>query len=149
MSEDLLERPDMLEHAGPTAPGDSMPCPIFCVSEDVKLANLGAAPILREAGYELVTAEAAHFRWSLLLSDEYRLVIVEISTPDGPGLGLCRRLRAVTSAPLLVILYPEVQKAVSRAFDAGADMCSMVPLRKQEFLARVHALLRRGRQPAS
>ena len=138
----------MLEHARRLVPRDGKQGPIFCVCEDVKLADLGATPILREAGCELVTVELAHFHWALLLSNQYRLVIVEVSTPDGPGLGLCSRLRAVTSAPLLVILYPEAQKAVSQFFDASADMCSGVPLRKQEFLARVHVLLRRRRQPA-
>jgi two-component system response regulator MprA len=78
------------------------------------------------------------------------LIVLDVAMPGLDGLAVCRRLRARGLAtPVLLLtardgLYDRVE-----GLDAGADDYVVKPFETEELLARVRALLRRGRPPES
>src|SRR5215471_21018799 len=72
------------------------------------------------------------------------LVITDLSMPDMGGLELCRRLRAVSRVPIIVLSVKEGESAKIEALDGGADDYVTKPFGIGELLARVRAALRRS-----
>jgi len=63
---------------------------------------------------------------------------------------LCRRLRAVTQVPIIVLTARGEEKTKVEALDLGADDYVTKPFSPRELIARVRAMLRRPRRnPAS
>jgi two-component system KDP operon response regulator KdpE len=72
------------------------------------------------------------------------LVITDLSMPDMGGLELCRRLRAVSRVPVIVLSAKGEERLKVEALDAGADDYVTKPFGMDELLARIRAALRRS-----
>jgi len=77
------------------------------------------------------------------------LVLTDLSMPNMSGLELCRRLRAISSVPIIVLSVKGDESVKIEALDAGADDYVTKPFSVGELLARVRAALRRSPAPAS
>jgi two-component system KDP operon response regulator KdpE len=78
------------------------------------------------------------------------LLITDLAMPNMEGLELCRRVRAKSSIPIVVLSVRGEEKTKIEALDAGADDYVTKPFGPKELLARVRALLRRvGMPPVS
>jgi len=77
------------------------------------------------------------------------LVITDLAMPNVDGLELCRRLRAVSQVPIIVLSAKGEEKTKVAALDLGADDFITKPFGIDELLARVRASLRRATTPAS
>jgi two-component system KDP operon response regulator KdpE len=64
--------------------------------------------------------------------------------PNMDGLEVCRRLRAVSKVPIIVLSVKGDEAVKIEALDAGADDYVTKPFAMGEFLARVRAALRRS-----
>ena len=71
------------------------------------------------------------------------LVITDLAMPVMDGLELCRRLRAISQAPIIVLSAKGEEKTKVEALDLGADDYVTKPFGIDELLARVRASLRR------
>lgn len=99
---------------------------------------------LTKHGYDVRVAaegEAALELFQLWTPD---LVITDLSMPNMDGLEVCRRLRAVSTVPIIVLSVKGDESVKIEALDAGADDYVTKPFAMGEFLARVRALLRRS-----
>jgi two-component system KDP operon response regulator KdpE len=76
------------------------------------------------------------------------LVITDLSMPNMGGLELCRRIRAKSSVPIIVLSVRGEEKPKVEALDLGADDYVTKPFNMNELLARVRAGLRRASVPA-
>ncbi len=76
------------------------------------------------------------------------LVILDVMLPGEDGLSICRRLRANTSIPLLMLTAKgdDVDRIVG--FEMGADDYLPKPFNPRELVARIRAVLRRATAPA-
>jgi two-component system KDP operon response regulator KdpE len=72
------------------------------------------------------------------------LVVTDLSMPNMNGLALCRRLRAISTLPIIVLSVRGEEKIKVEALDAGADDYVTKPFGMAELLARVRAQLRRA-----
>src|ERR1700741_4889772 len=72
------------------------------------------------------------------------LVITDLAMPNVDGLELCRRLRAVSQVPIIVLSAKGEEKTKVEALDLGADDFVTKPFGIDELLARVSASLRRA-----
>jgi two-component system, OmpR family, KDP operon response regulator KdpE len=72
------------------------------------------------------------------------LVITDVSMPEMNGVELCREIRAVSQAPIIVLSVRNQDAIKIEALDAGADDYVTKPFSIQELQARVRAQLRRG-----
>lgn len=77
------------------------------------------------------------------------LVILDLGLPDGDGVDFVQRLRAWSQIPVLVLSARSTERDKIAVLDAGADDYLTKPFSVGELLARVRALLRRGRSGAS
>jgi two-component system, OmpR family, KDP operon response regulator KdpE len=100
--------------------------------------------VLRRAGFEMDatrTAAEALDRGALRLP---RAAIIELVLPDDDGVKVCRRLRAWSSMPIIVLSAVGDEGEQVRAFEAGADDYMTKPFRPRELVARLLAHLRRA-----
>jgi two-component system, OmpR family, response regulator MprA len=76
------------------------------------------------------------------------LIVLDVAMPGVDGLAVCRRIRAkgLATPVLLVTARDDVRERVA-GLDAGADDYLVKPFATEELLARVRALLRRGKAP--
>jgi two-component system KDP operon response regulator KdpE len=75
------------------------------------------------------------------------LVVTDLAMPNLDGLELCRRLRLISSVPIIVLSVRGEEKTKVEALDAGADDYVTKPFGMDELLARVRAQLRRALAP--
>ncbi len=83
---------------------------------------------------------------SIIYSNEYDLVILDILLGDGNGIEICRKIRENNyTMPILVLTGKiEIEYKV-RALNCGADDYLTKPFNTEELIARIRALLRRQR----
>lgn len=72
------------------------------------------------------------------------VVLLDLRLPDMDGVALCRRIRAISDVPIIVVsALGEVSDRIL-GLHAGADDYVVKPYDEGELVARVHAVLRRG-----
>ncbi len=71
------------------------------------------------------------------------IVVTDLAMPNMGGLELCRRLRAISSVPMIVLSAKGDERIKVEALDAGADDYVTKPFGMDELLARVRVVLRR------
>jgi len=75
------------------------------------------------------------------------LVITDLRMPNMDGLELCRRIRAESRIPIIVLSVKGEESIKVKALDAGADDYVTKPFSMNELLARVRAAFRRASTP--
>src|SRR5689334_5331205 len=76
---------------------------------------------LSKHGYDVRVAAEGESALELFNAWSPDLVITDLSMPNITGLELCRRLRAVSQIPIIVLSVKETENAKIQALDAGAD----------------------------
>jgi two-component system, OmpR family, KDP operon response regulator KdpE len=95
-------------------------------------------------GYEAQAASGGEEALEVFREWGPDLVITDLSMPDMGGLELCRRLRAVSRVPLIVLSAKGEERLKVEALDVGADDYVTKPFGMDELLARIRAALRRS-----
>ncbi|MBK9153099.1 MAG: response regulator transcription factor [Chloracidobacterium sp.] len=100
--------------------------------------------ILATHNYSVRTAEDGEA--ALEVFDEWRpdLVLTDLQMPNMDGLALCKRLRAISDLPLVVLSVKDEEKTVVEALDAGVDDYITKPFGTDELVARIRSVLRRA-----
>lgn len=80
---------------------------------------------------------------------EYALVVLDLMLPGLSGREVCRRLRAESAVPVLMLTARSGPEAAAEGLDLGADDYMEKPFSPRELAARVRAVLRRARPPGS
>jgi two-component system KDP operon response regulator KdpE len=100
--------------------------------------------ILEGRGYRLRTAPNGAMGLDAVAEERPDVVLLDLAMPGVDGVEVCRRLRAFSRVPILVLsaLSDEARKV--KALDAGADDYVTKPFGVEELLARIRAALRRA-----
>jgi two-component system response regulator RegX3 len=112
------------------------------------LINNKAAPpllagLLTGTGFGVDVARDSETGLRRLQLNDYDIVVVIEN--DGPeSWQICRRIRSLTTVPLIVVSANASPDACARTINAGADYCLRKPFGPQEFVARVNSLLQRS-----
>lgn len=119
---------------------------VLLVEDDRQVRELVRA-LLEADGFVVREAKDATVASIELLDRQPGLVILDLGLPDITGDELLKWLRQSTDVPVIVLSgrRDEVEKA--RLLNSGADDYVTKPYDPQELLARVHAVLRRSRNP--
>jgi two-component system copper resistance phosphate regulon response regulator CusR len=116
--------------------------------EDEPHAAQVLAKGLREQSYAVDVApdgEAALFQAG---TSDYDALILDLMLPRVDGLAVCRSIRDAGSAvPILMLTARDAVESRIEGLDSGADDYLVKPYDFGELLARLRALIRRGRQP--
>lgn len=98
---------------------------------------------LRVDGYEVLTARNGEEALNMLITHTVHLVLLDVVLPDVDGITLCRRIRAFSRVPIIMLTARVSEEERVRGLDAGADDYISKPFSITELLARVRAVLRR------
>lgn len=101
---------------------------------------------LRGHGYDVQLAEASEPAMVQLASRPPELIILDLMLPDQDGLELLHEFRGWLDVPVIVLSARGEESTKIRALDLGADDYLTKPFGIGELLARVRALLRRGKE---
>jgi len=102
---------------------------------------------LKSRGYDVRAAADGLAGFEAFTDWHPDLVITDLAMPNVDGLELCRRLRAISQVPIIVLSAKGEEKTKVEALDLGADDFVTKPFGIDELLARVRASLRRAKAP--
>jgi two-component system KDP operon response regulator KdpE len=100
--------------------------------------------ILRDAGFEAVTAATGEEALDLAAVKPPEAAILDLMLPDIDGVEVTRRLREWTQIPILVLSAVGEEDRKVEALAAGADDYVTKPFGPRELVARLQAVLRRA-----
>ena len=100
--------------------------------------------VLTSQGYQVLTAAEGESALSSFAEWRPELVITDLYMPHMDGLELCKRIRAMSNVPIIVLSVKGEERTKVEALDSGADDYVTKPFGTDELLARVRAALRRG-----
>jgi two-component system, OmpR family, KDP operon response regulator KdpE len=98
---------------------------------------------LTAQGYDIRVANDGEMALEIMKDWAPNLIVTDLSMPQLDGVQLCRRVRAVSQVPILVLSVRDQERQKIEALDAGADDYITKPFSMNELLARVRANLRR------
>src|SRR5579883_2037929 len=98
-------------------------------------------------GYRVLSARSGEEAVALFLQQRPDLVLLDIMLPGMSGLDVCRRIRAESNIPIIILSVKDAEKDKVQALDLGADDYVAKPFGIDEVLARVRVALRRVIQP--
>ena len=104
---------------------------------------------LKSRGYDVRAAADGLAGFEAFTDWHPDLVITDLAMPNVDGLELCRRVRAISQVPIIVLSAKGEEKTKVEALDLGADDFVTKPFGIDELLARVRASLRRAKAPAT
>jgi two-component system KDP operon response regulator KdpE len=99
---------------------------------------------LSSHGYDIRVANDGETALEIMKDWSPDMVITDLAMPNMDGLELCRRLRAKTQIPIIVLSVRGEERTKVQALDAGADDYVTKPFGMEELLARVRANFRRS-----
>jgi two-component system OmpR family response regulator len=116
---------------------------LLVVDDDAELRNL-LREYLGQAGFRVTAVADGRQMQRALDAARFDLVILDVMLPGEDGLSLCRRLRAGSRIPILMLTArgDEVDRIVG--LEMGADDYLSKPFNPRELLARVKSVLRRA-----
>ncbi|MFC7879393.1 response regulator transcription factor [Isoptericola sp. NPDC057391] len=116
---------------------------LLVVEDDDHVAG-ALVSVLGRHGYEVVRARdgASALRE---LSPRTDMVLLDLSLPDIDGFEVCRRIRRVSDTPIIMVTARTRLDARIRGLELGADDYVTKPYDVREVLARIDAVMRRGR----
>ena len=78
-----------------------------------------------------------------LSSNEYSIIILDITLPDGNGFDLCKYIKQNVETPVIFLTAKDEEQDVVKGFDLGADDYVIKPFRTRELISRINNILRR------
>ena len=116
---------------------------ILLVDDEQSIQTLLSYP-LRKDGYEVVQATDGREALARFGESTFDLVVLDVMMPRLDGLEVCRRLRARSSVPIIMLTAKadEIDKVLG--LELGADDYITKPFSLREFRSRVKAALRRA-----
>jgi heavy metal response regulator len=118
---------------------------LLLVEDDRGIARFVRKGLLEHA-FEVDLASEGEEGLSLALQRSHDLIILDILLPKMDGLEILTRLRAeAIQTPVIFLTAKDSKEEIVRGLNAGADDYLTKPFSFNELLARVHALVRRGK----
>jgi two-component system phosphate regulon response regulator OmpR len=125
-----------------------MPANLLLIEDDPRLAAM-VSDYLGAAGLRVTHAATGEAGLDKLARDAFDAVVLDLMLPGIDGLEVCRRLRALSNdkADIPVLMLTARGDAADRVvgLELGADDYLPKPFEPRELLARLRAILRRGR----
>jgi DNA-binding response OmpR family regulator len=118
---------------------------VLIVDDEQVIRDALGQKLLRE-NFEVVLCSDGLEGLRAFHSSHPDIVILDIVMPGGmDGLTVCRRVREVADTPIMMLSAQAItEEDVIKGLNAGADEYLIKPVRLNEFVARVKALLRRA-----
>ena len=121
---------------------------MILVADDDPGLRATVVAALERAGHATLSAADGRTALALAATRAPDLVVLDIGMPEMDGLEVCRRLRALSDAPVLFLTARDEEVDRVLGLELGADDYVTKPFSPRELTARVAAILRRSGAPA-
>jgi two-component system response regulator BaeR len=127
---------------------NTAPRHILIVEDQPKLAAL-LTDYLAAAGYRTSHIADGGLVIAAIKAENPDLVLLDLMLPNQNGIDLCRQLRNFSDVPVIMVTAKVEESDRLLGLGLGADDYICKPFSPREVVARVQAILRRARPPAS
>ena len=116
---------------------------ILLIDDDPSLQRL-LGQYLEDAGFSVLHAITSHAGLKSLFDNRPDLILLDVMMPRMDGWETCRRIREVTSIPIIFLTARSDEPDRLQGFRLGADDYVPKPFSFPELVARIQAVLRRA-----
>jgi DNA-binding response OmpR family regulator len=119
---------------------------ILLVDDEANIIEL-AGMYLKKDGFRIISAGDGEIALDMAMQREPALIVLDLMLPKLDGWEVCKRLRAVSDVPIIMLTArdDDIDKIVG--LELGADDYMTKPFNPRELVARVKAILRRSGSP--
>lgn len=121
----------------------TLPVRVLVVDDHRKIREPLAA-WLRRQQLQVITADDAASMWSMLRSNTFNLIVLDVMLPDGDGMLLCQQIQRKYNTPVILLTAKDTLDDRVCGLEMGADDYVVKPFEPRELLARIHTVLRRA-----
>jgi DNA-binding response OmpR family regulator len=119
--------------------------PLRILVVDDEPAMVGAiTALVGSAGHRVITAYDGESALERFAAESPDVVLLDLAMPGLDGVEVLRRIRRTSGVPVIVLTGETDELAKVEALDIGADDYVTKPFGRQELLARIRAVVRRG-----
>ncbi|MFQ5945214.1 MAG: response regulator transcription factor [Anaerolineae bacterium] len=115
---------------------------VLVVDDEANIVELAQLYLSRE-GYEVVTAADGEEALEVWKREKPDLIVLDLMMPKMDGWEVCRRLRAESDLPIIMLTARGDEVDRVAGLEMGADDYVVKPFNPRELVARVRAVLRR------
>jgi len=115
------------------------------IVEDDEFNAYALTSVLTNQNYAVEVAADGDVAWDFIQTCDFDLILLDVMLPKLDGISLCRQIRSHgLQVPILLLTGRDSSHEKAIGLDAGADDYVVKPFDREELVARVRALLRRG-----
>ena len=115
---------------------------VLIVDDEASIVR-GLAYALEREEYEVEVAVDGESAVEKALSQPFDLIVLDLMLPLVPGEEVCRRIRAKSDVPIIMLTAKDAERDIVAGLEIGADDYVTKPFSAAELLGRMGALLRR------
>jgi DNA-binding response OmpR family regulator len=130
-----------------SAPSRRAPRTVLLIEDEASIGTLVRTYFERDE-FAVVWLRSGEEALIELAGQKIDLVVLDIGLPGIDGFEVCRRIRARSQVPILMLTARDEEPDRITGFELGADDYVLKPFSPRELVARANAILRRGRQAA-
>ena len=119
-----------------------MPKTVLTVDDDNAITEL-LAMLLRTHGYEVLTANNGEEAIKFIKEKNPHIVVLDLMMPGMDGWQVCKRVRAFSNVPIVILSALDDPSLIASALDAGADDYLVKPVSSSILVAHLNRLIRR------
>jgi two-component system, OmpR family, alkaline phosphatase synthesis response regulator PhoP len=119
---------------------------LLLVEDDESIGRLVKAYLEQQDGWRVVWLRSGEEAVAELRRHPVRLVVLDIGLPGIDGFEVCRRLRAYSKVPIVMLTARDEEPDRVAGLELGADDYVSKPFSPRELAARIKAILRRVEQ---
>jgi two-component system response regulator RegX3 len=117
--------------------------PRILIAEDESAISDAVSYTLRGEGFDVNAVRDGEAALEAMQSNGYDLLVLDLMLPGISGLEVCRRLRATSAIPILMLTARTAEVDRVLGLEAGADDYVPKPFSMPELVSRIRAILRR------
>jgi DNA-binding response OmpR family regulator len=115
---------------------------ILVIDDDVAITEL-LAMLLKTHGFDVITSNSGMEGLRIAQEKPPKVVLLDLMMPDMDGWEVCRRIRAFSSVPILILSAINDPRLVASVLDAGADDFLVKPVPSSVLVAHLRKMVRR------
>ncbi len=115
---------------------------ILIVDDDMDLSML-IMDMLEDKGYSASMVGSLDEAYTILVKEQFHLILLDINLPDGTGFSFCEELRRVSTVPVIFASARTSEDDKIVGLDMGGDDYIPKPYSLKELMSRINSLIRR------
>jgi len=121
---------------------------ILIVEDDRSIAK-NLTLLLKNEGYTVAAAASQKAALEIIENEQFDLVLLDISLPDGNGFAVCSAIKRSSETPVIFVTASDDEISAVTGLDLGADDYIIKPFRPLELISRIKSVLRRSNKTES